>query len=96
MCIRDSKLPVTGKVDDKTYFRINEAAFEKEGIHGVKGKDVVRTASKYKGVPYSFGAVSYTHLPASPMLKPGEKRPVKRRPVKRILAARKRAVRFVP
>lgn len=23
------KLPVTGKVDDKTYFRINEAAFEK-------------------------------------------------------------------
>ena len=34
--------------------------------------------------------------PASPMLKPGEKRPVKRRPVKRILAARKRAVRFVP
>jgi len=52
------KLPVTGKVDDKTYFRINEAAFEKEGIHGVKGKDVVRTASKYKGVPYSFGGTT--------------------------------------
>ena len=51
-------LPVTGKVDDKTYFRINEAAFEEEGIHGVKGKDVVKTASKYKGVPYRFGGTT--------------------------------------
>ena len=31
---------------------------KKEGIHGVKGKDVVRTASKYKGVPYSFGGTT--------------------------------------
>lgn len=51
-------LPVTGKVDDDTYFRINEAAFEKEGIKGVKGKDVVRTASRYKGVPYGFGGTT--------------------------------------
>jgi lipoprotein Spr len=51
-------LKVTGKVDDTTYFRINEAAFEKEGIHGVRGKDVVKTASKYKGVPYSFGGTT--------------------------------------
>lgn len=31
-------LKVTGKVDDTTYFRINEAAFEKEGIHGIRVK----------------------------------------------------------
>ena len=51
-------LKVTGQVDDTTYFRINEAAFEKEGIHGVRGRDVVNTASRYKGVPYSFGGTT--------------------------------------
>lgn len=51
-------LKVTGQVDDTTYFRINEVAFEKEGIHGVRGRDVVNTASRYKGVPYSFGGTT--------------------------------------
>ncbi|WP_278674565.1 NlpC/P60 family protein [Acidaminococcus fermentans] len=55
---RSHKLQATGRVDDTTYFRIQEAAFEKEGIHGVKGEDVVRTASRYKGVPYSFGGTT--------------------------------------
>ena len=55
---KEHKLPATGKVDDTTYFRIQEAAFEKEGIHGVKGEDVVRTASRYKGVPYSYGGTT--------------------------------------
>lgn len=55
---RSHSLPVTGKVDDTTYFRIHEAAFEKEGIHGIRGEDVVRTASRYKGVPYSFGGTT--------------------------------------
>lgn len=55
---RSHRLPSTGKVDDITYFRIQEAAFEKEGIHGIRGEDVVRTASRYKGVPYSFGGTT--------------------------------------
>lgn len=55
---RSHRLPSTGKVDDTTYFRIQEAAFEKEGIHGIRGEDVVRTASRYKGVPYSFGGTT--------------------------------------
>lgn len=55
---RSYRLPSTGKVDDTTYFRIQEAAFEKEGIHGIRGEDVVRTASRYKGVPYSFGGTT--------------------------------------
>ena len=46
---RSHRLPSTGKVDDTTYFRIQEAAFEKEGIHGIRGEDVVHTASRYKG-----------------------------------------------
>ncbi|WP_317302386.1 NlpC/P60 family protein [Acidaminococcus timonensis] len=55
---RSHRLPSTGKVDDTTYFRIQEAAFEKEGIHGIRGEDVVHTASRYKGVPYSFGGTT--------------------------------------
>ena len=55
---KEHRLPATGKVDDTTYFRIQEAAFEKEGIHGIRGEDVVRTASRYKGVPYSFGGTT--------------------------------------
>jgi len=55
---KSHKLSATGKVDDKTYHRILEEAFFKEGIHGVKGKDVVKTASRYKGVPYSFGGTT--------------------------------------
>ena len=55
---RSHRLPSTGKVDDTPYFRIQEAAFEKEGIHGIRGEDVVRTASRYKGVPYSFGGTT--------------------------------------
>lgn len=55
---KKNKLRVTGKVDDNTYHRILEQAFFKEGIHGIKGKDVVKTASRYKGVPYSFGGTT--------------------------------------
>lgn len=55
---KKNKLRATGKVDDNTYHRILEQAFFKEGIHGVKGKDVVKTASHYKGVPYSFGGTT--------------------------------------
>ena len=55
---RKNRLKVTGQVDDNTYYRITESAFEKEGIHGVSGRDIVRTASRYKGVPYSFGGTT--------------------------------------
>ena len=55
---RKNRQKVTGQVDDNTYYRITESAFEKEGIHGVSGRDIVRTASRYKGVPYSFGGTT--------------------------------------
>ena len=45
-------------MDDNTYYRITESAFEKEGIHGVSGRDIVRTASRLQGVPYSFGGTT--------------------------------------
>lgn len=53
-----NRLKATGMVDDTTYRKILELAFEKEGVHGVKGADVVKTASRYKGVPYQFGGTT--------------------------------------
>lgn len=52
------KLKVHGKLDDITYNKLNWEAFAKEGITKVKGKEIVRNASKYKGVPYRFGGVT--------------------------------------
>ena len=46
-------------MDDTTYFRTSrKPPSKKEGIHGIRGEDVVRTASRYKGVPYSFGGTT--------------------------------------
>ena len=55
---KQHRLNATGKVDDKTYYALLQEAFKKEGIRGVKGNDIVRTASKYKGVPYGFGGTT--------------------------------------
>lgn len=55
---KQHKLRTTGKVDDKTYYALLQAAFQKEGIRGVRGQDIVSTASKYKGVPYGFGGTT--------------------------------------
>lgn len=55
---KKNHMKATGVVDDATYHRILEMAFEKEGIHGVSGTDVVKTASHYKGVPYRFGGTT--------------------------------------
>lgn len=52
------KLKVTGLLDDKTYQKVINAAFEKEGIRGVSGKEIINTAAKYKGVPYRFGGTT--------------------------------------
>lgn len=52
------KLQVTGILDDQTYQNVMKAAFAKEGIHGVSGKDLIATASKYKGVAYKFGGTT--------------------------------------
>ncbi|HIU64948.1 MAG TPA: C40 family peptidase [Candidatus Avacidaminococcus intestinavium] len=49
------KIKITGWLDDKTYDRIINEAFTKEGIHGVTGKQIVSAAAKLKGVPYKFG-----------------------------------------
>ena len=52
------KLKVTGLLDDATYQKVINAAFEKEGIRGVSGKEIITTAAKYKGVPYKFGGTT--------------------------------------
>lgn len=52
------KLKVTGLLDDTTYQKVINAAFEKEGIRGVSGKEIITTAAKYKGVPYKFGGTT--------------------------------------
>ena len=52
------KLKVTGLLDDATYQKVINAAFEKEGIRGVSGKEIITTAAKYKGVPYRFGGTT--------------------------------------
>lgn len=55
---KQQKLKATGKVDNATYHKLLEAAFVKEGIKGVKGSAVVKTASHFKGVPYGFGGTT--------------------------------------
>lgn len=55
---KEHGLKNSGKLDTKTYNKISWEAFKKEGIPKVKGKDVVKTASKYKGVPYKFGGTT--------------------------------------
>lgn len=55
---KERGLKNSGKLDTKTYNKISWEAFKKEGIPKVKGKDVVKTASKYKGVPYKFGGTT--------------------------------------
>ena len=52
------KLKAHGKLDDKTYQKLNWEAFAKKGITNVRGQDVVKQAAKYKGVPYKFGGVT--------------------------------------
>ena len=52
------KLKVTGLLDDVTYQKVISAAFEKEGIRGVSGKEIITTAAKYKGIPYKFGGTT--------------------------------------
>ena len=42
----------------KTYNKISWEAFKMEGIADVRGKDIVKTAAKYKGVPYKFGGTT--------------------------------------
>lgn len=54
----DHKLKADGRLNDATYRKITWVAFTKEGIGGVKGTDIVKRASKYKGTPYRFGGVS--------------------------------------
>jgi lipoprotein Spr len=55
---KKNRLRATGKVDDATYKALLQAAFNKEGIKGVNGSDIVRTASRFKGVPYGFGGTT--------------------------------------
>lgn len=55
---KSNKLKANGNLDDKTYDKLTWAAFNHEGIKKVKGKDIVKTAAKFKGVPYKFGGTT--------------------------------------
>lgn len=55
---KQNKLKANGKLDDKTYSRLVWLAFSKEGITKVKGSEIVKTAAKFKGVPYKFGGTT--------------------------------------
>ena len=52
------KLPVTGKLDDKTYQTLAEEAYRKQAVPGVKGSSVIATAARFKGTPYRFGGAT--------------------------------------
>ena len=55
---KEHGLKKSGKLDTKTYNKISWEAFKMEGIADVRGKDIVKTAAKYKGVPYKFGGTT--------------------------------------
>lgn len=55
---KEHGLKKSGKLDTKTYNKISWVAFKMEGIPDVRGKDIVKTAAKYKGVPYKFGGTT--------------------------------------
>lgn len=55
---KENGLKKSGKLDTKTYNKISWEAFKMEGIPDVRGKDIVKTAAKYKGVPYQFGGTT--------------------------------------
>lgn len=49
---------VTGKLDDKTYRKLEWVVFSKDGIKNLSGDAVIREASKYKGVRYLMGGTT--------------------------------------
>lgn len=55
---KQHKLKASGELDADTYKQLNWEAFRREGISGVSGKDVVKQAARYKGVPYRFGGTT--------------------------------------
>lgn len=55
---KQHKLKADGELNDATYHKLTWEAFAKEGIHKVKGKEIVSRAAKYKGVPYVFGGTT--------------------------------------
>lgn len=55
---KEHGLKKSGKLDTKTYNKISWEAFKMEGIPDVRGKDIVKTAAKYKGVSYKFGGTT--------------------------------------
>lgn len=55
---KEHGLKKSGKLDTKTYNKISWEVFKMEGISDVRGKDIVKTAAKYKGVPYKFGGTT--------------------------------------
>ena len=55
---KEHGLKKSGKLDTKTYNKISWEAFKMVGIPDVRGKDIVKTAAKYKGVPYKFGGTT--------------------------------------
>lgn len=55
---RHAKLKANGKLDEKTYEALGWEVFDKTGIQKIKAREILSTASKYKGVPYRFGGTT--------------------------------------
>lgn len=55
---KKNNLPVNGKLDDRTFRRLNWLAFSSTGIKNISGAAVVREAAKYRGVRYVFGGTT--------------------------------------
>ena len=55
---KEQRLSVTGKLDDKTYRKLEWEVFSRDGIKNLSGAAVVKEAAKYKGVRYVFGGTT--------------------------------------
>lgn len=55
---KKNNLTAHGKLDDRTYRRLNWLTFNNNGIKNISGDAVVREAAKYRGVRYVFGGTT--------------------------------------
>jgi len=55
---KENGYSVTGKLDDRTYRKLEWIVFSRDGIKNLTGAAVVKEAAKYKGIRYVFGGTT--------------------------------------